>query len=224
MKKGILIGLIIIGLYACSPVYLPNHINTPLLTRQGELNANLNVGISGFNPQISYAITDQLSVMANGSFVSFQNDGNTYPYRLIDLALGYNKPIWNNGIFETYTGFSNGQSYGTFFYDQSPDNDAVDYKANIQRLFLQPAFGFRSQVFDMVLANRLILHKVRANGQYFYDGFTEPVLNMKLGYKAVKLTGQFGLSIPLSTNVSYSWVPYIFYIGLQVKLFKDYKK
>ena len=54
-------------LSSCSPAYIPNMVNTPLFSNQGEFEATVATGTSNFDAQLGYAITDHIAVIVNGS-------------------------------------------------------------------------------------------------------------------------------------------------------------
>jgi hypothetical protein len=58
----------VVYLTSCAPAYVPNALNTPLFNNKGEIHIAANTGISGFDPQLAYAVTDNIGVMVNGSF------------------------------------------------------------------------------------------------------------------------------------------------------------
>src|SRR3989339_701931 len=64
-----------IGLFSsCSPEYIPNMVNTPLFSNQGEFQATVATGTSNFDAQLGYAITDNIAIIANGSYADETND------------------------------------------------------------------------------------------------------------------------------------------------------
>lgn len=55
--------VIVIGLSSCAPAYVPNVINTRLLSNKGDTRLNVNSGFSGFDPQFAYALTDNTGIL-----------------------------------------------------------------------------------------------------------------------------------------------------------------
>jgi len=55
---------IILIINGCAPAYVPNVINTPLLSNKGEIQTSIHTGIAGFDPQFAYAITDHIGFMS----------------------------------------------------------------------------------------------------------------------------------------------------------------
>ena len=67
--KGFILTIILIS--SCTPPkYIPNVLNTPMLSNTGEIQASIHMAVSGFDPQLAIAITDNLGLMANGSFLN----------------------------------------------------------------------------------------------------------------------------------------------------------
>lgn len=60
----------IIILSSCSPVYIPNSINIPTLSKKGDISADLatNMFVTGINIKTAYALTDRYAFMLNGFF------------------------------------------------------------------------------------------------------------------------------------------------------------
>ncbi len=85
-----LLACIIILFHACAPAYVPDVINTPLLSNKDELQVSLNTGISGFDPQIAYAVTDHIGVMLNGSFTNRISDStdNYHKHTFVEVGSG----------------------------------------------------------------------------------------------------------------------------------------
>jgi phosphoserine phosphatase len=66
--------LILALLNSCATAYIPNTVNTPLLTNRKEFQAAIYAGTSGFDPQLTYAVSDHIGIMLNGSFANVTSD------------------------------------------------------------------------------------------------------------------------------------------------------
>lgn len=210
MKKQIFyFALGIVMLFsACNVAYIPNRHNVPLMQEKKDAS----ISISTTNLQGAYAVTDNIAVMGNVYFRenSWENnpDSNTtlnYDYQanrlLGELGVGYYKPLGENAVFELYGGGGLG-NIGFELKDSNPIYDR-EYKANIQKLFIQPDIGFKSQYFDFVFSTRFSLvnfHDVDttnysissldSDNLYNLDKqpflFLEPALTLRFGYKFIK--------------------------------------
>jgi hypothetical protein len=55
---------------SCSLAYIPNVVNTPMLSDRGDLKAAVAAGVSGVDFQLSGAVTDHIGLMLNGNFAA----------------------------------------------------------------------------------------------------------------------------------------------------------
>lgn len=216
---GLAIAAIII-LNSCASAYVPNTINSPMLSNKGEMQVSVNTGVSGFDPQFAYAITDHLGIMANASFDNRVSDttDNFHVHSFIELAPGYYTSFANVLRFEAYGGAGFGRTQG--LYDAQIWVSNAD--ARFLRLFVQPGIGLSTDFLDLSLVSRFCYVGLSQNGNFNGGLFIEPALDLKLGYKYVKLISEVGFSLPMAEQtIEFAWQPIIFSIGLQVDLFKD---
>lgn len=218
MKKTIIITIIfvlaIIILNSCAPLYVPNVVNTPMLTEEDDFNASIHLGTSGYDAQGAYAVTDNIAVMLNTSFISSTSDStdNFHKHFFIETGAGYYKPIGNYFLFDTYAGYGIGKinSY------QSADIFLSYANTYVHRFFIQPSFGFVSPYFEAALAPRTVMASVSQANVNQTGFFFEPTLVLKTGAPNFKATAQLGLSIMLNEyENSFNYQPFIFSIGLQ---------
>jgi hypothetical protein len=228
MKNNVFIGhltlfscLVIILFHSCAPAYIPNTINTPMLSNKGELQVALNSGVSGFDPQVSFAISDHVGIMANASFDNQTNDStdNFHRHAFMEAGAGYYTHLGNSGRFEVYGGMGLGNTQGQYNGIWWVSNA----NARLMRFFIQPGIGFSTPYADGGIATRMVAVNLHQD-EYTSTGlFFEPVLSARLGYKYVKLFIQGGLSFPLNSDqVEFEYQPLIFSVGLHINLFRDY--
>ena len=213
--------VILFFFYGCAPVYIPTVVNTPLLSEQGEFQATLNTGVSGFDPQFAYAITDHIGVMLNGSYTNRTNDtlNNFHKHLAVETGAGYYTKIGNNGRFEVFGGFG----YSRLKADYSNNLWISRSDLNSYKIFIQPAIGATTDIFDGSFATRFVRVKLFQDQLKYTGYFIEPVLTGKIGYKYVKFVVQVGVSIPVKSNeLVFSYQPFLFSIGIQTKL--NFKK
>ena len=209
----LLIFLIFIIFNACSPSYVPNVINTPLLSNKGELQLGIHTGLSGTDPQFAYAVTDNIGLMLNGSFANRTYDtvSNFHKHNFGELGVGYFTKFADNGIFEVFTGLGFGDLNAHF--KSGIFNSSA--QINTRRLFLQPAIGAKTNIFDGSFAPRLVILNLTQGTDNVTAVLLEPAITAKVGYKYVKAVFQFGLSLPLSSTGDFYYQPFLFSIGLQ---------
>lgn len=212
-KSAIAIYLLITVLSGCAPVYIPNVINTPLLSEKGNVNANINTGVSGIDPQVAVAVTDNIGIMLNGSFANRTSDSsaNFHQHNFVELGGGYYTKLGEQGRFEAFGGYGMG-SIKTEYYNNLWNSFA---DVNSQRIFVQPAIGATTEVFDGSFATRFVFVNLKQDNIRYNSLFFEPVLTAKMGYKYVKATCQLGLSFPINAPLQFDYQPFIISIGLQ---------
>jgi hypothetical protein len=228
MKKNVLkvsgIIMLLSGMVlfnGCAPAYVPNTVNMPMLSNKGELQVAVNTGVSGFDPQASYAITDHIGVMLNGSFDNQVSDStnNFHMHNFVEAAPGYYTKIGDYGRFEAFGGAGFGKTQG--FYDNALWSDHAD--AHFMRFFIQPGIGFSTDFVDGGLSTRVVLVNLNQNDNSSNGLFFEPALTLKLGYRYVKLVSQVGLSICLnSEDLEFDAQWMLFSVGLQADLWRNY--
>jgi hypothetical protein len=92
MRKYLLITnivLVILFVSCTPPVYLPNSLNTPLLKEKGETNIGYNASLGGDDIQISYAISKNIGLMANGTYYSHVFEDQYRKRKFGELGIGY---------------------------------------------------------------------------------------------------------------------------------------
>jgi hypothetical protein len=222
MKKSILIsfvaGIFLIYLNSCAPLYIPNVVNAPMLSEKNDLNAAINFGLSGTDVQTAYAITDNIGIMVNGSFMNETSDtinDNYHKHIFVEAGAGYYKTFGKFIQFETYGGYGIGRinSYQT----SGEFSSFADTYVN--RFFVQPAIGFKSNYFELAFAPRTICAFVSQENVSKTGLFIEPTLLLKAGSPMVKVVAQFGLSYMLNDySNSFNYEPFLFSFGLQFSL------
>ncbi len=212
--------ILLLWLGSCAPLYIPNRVNTPLLSHQGELQAGAFIGSAGFEPQASYAVTNHFGLLLNGSFTPGKAD-TTKDYsrnNFIELGLGYYRRLGERTRFELFTGYGFGNMYARY-----NNGYFTDYRdAAMQRVFIQPDIGFSTAVVDGGLAMRFVVVNARQGRLSITRSFLEPAVTLKAGFKYIKFVYQFGLSLPLNANDLMEQQPFVTSLGVQAYLFKGY--
>lgn len=101
--KSIISLMVGVVFTSCHMLYVPNSFNSPLLRNKGDGQINVATGISGFEVQTAYAITDNVGIMANGQVLkTTEHDTLKQQRTLFELGLGYTEKFSDNGIFEIF--------------------------------------------------------------------------------------------------------------------------
>lgn len=218
---GFLMGVASVLLFAfqaCAPAYIPNVVNAPLFSEEGEIVAKINSGISGFDPQVAYAVTDQIGVMVNGSFRSSQNEEveNYHRHAFGEIGVGYYKPLSEVARFEVFGGGGFGQVNANFTNSVFPALTNVSYL----RSFMQPTIGLVTNWSELSVSSRIVYVLMFQDQLRSGIPFIEPVVTMKLGYKQVKGVLQMGFSLPVTPwdEMGFEHQPFMFSMGLQFRV------
>ncbi|MCD4770265.1 MAG: hypothetical protein K8R35_08870 [Bacteroidales bacterium] len=207
----IFVVLIISG---CAPMYVPNVVNSPLLSNKGEVQTAIYGGTSGFDPQLAYAVTDNIGIMLNGSFQDQTSDttDNFHKHQFVELGAGYYKKISEIYRIEVFGGFGLGELQA---YDESSIFVShSDVTSN--RIFIQPAIGLTTKYADLGFASRFVVLNAKQGSIKSSRPFIEPTLSVRAGSKYVKAVFQLGYSVPLYYDNIYNinYQPLLFSIGL----------
>jgi hypothetical protein len=207
-------------MYSCTPAYIPNVVNTPLLTEQGDAKINANLGVSGQDFQGAYAVNDHFGLILNTSFYNsddIDSGGYYNQHNFVELGAGYFTPISKSGTVAFYGGAGFGKIHSNYSSNVSAFNN--DLQTRMLRLFIQPTIGIHTNVFEGALAGRVVLLNLMDLPQTSMDAFFEPTVTYKLGFKYFKLTMQTGLSVPITnTNLQYDYHPFMFSMGMELNL------
>ncbi|MDO9391747.1 MAG: hypothetical protein Q7U71_08240 [bacterium] len=215
------------ALIGCAPAYIPNAVNVPLLSNQGQFQGAVSVGSSGTDFQTSYALTSNLGLMANGSFYEGTLTDNA-DATVVDKTkriffeggAGYYTAFGSAGRFETYGGYGQGTSTYSNSYDFFGPQEVIA-TGNYRRFFIQPSIGTATDFFDAAISLRTCyvnFYQIKSGDlslDHNVDGiFMEPVITARLGYKHLKFMAQIGATIPLGQDVEMFWHPFLFNLGL----------
>lgn len=221
MKKIIIISLATIAalIYfnSCAPLYVPNVVNAPMLSEKNDINASLHFGLSGTDVQSAFALTDHIGIMVNGSYMNQTSDSadNYHKHILIEAGVGYFERLGKYGIFETYGGYGVGRINS---HQNSGDFSSFS-DTYVNRIFIQPSVGFKSNYFEFAFAPRTVWAFVSQGNVRKTGFFLEPTLVLKAGSPILKLVTQFGLSFLMnSSSSSFNYQPFLFSFGLQFRL------
>ncbi len=207
--------LAITTFYGCKPLYVPNVVNTPLFSNKNEFQAAIHFGTAGFDPQLAYAITNNIGIMANGSFEIFENNDTTltFPHKhsFGEMGIGYFTKLTSTQRFEVYGGYG----IGTIKYQIGDNSTPIEAKINTNRFFIQPAYGITMEHFDFSVASRIIWISGEGSVQKYNTSFWEPAVTVRAGGRNVKGVVQLGLSIPFQQIDYIEYEPILFSVGVQ---------
>lgn len=244
-KLLLLLGVASMLFGACTPTYLPNSVNTPLLGNKGEVAGNIQGTLNGWNAQVAVGATNHIGVMAAGQFKGGKISGSindstgtpvvreeNFRHYFVEGGAGWFGRIGNRFRYAAWLGAGYGQTKTLdFFIPNIVANGEIDYiRGQFVRGFVMPEIGYKSKIFDASFTPRIsYVHFV--NTERLDDGlkspdnfrnlFVEPVLTTRVGYNWVKLTSSIGASVPvmkLDPGEAFNLQPFIWTIGIQFNI------
>jgi hypothetical protein len=218
----LLTGLVIMWLWSCVPAYLPSVVNAPLLSEQHDVVIAGYSSTSGFDPQLAYAVTEEIGLMVNGSFRTTSSklvtDPTYYKRYYGEIGGGYYSVIGEFGRFEIFGGAGGGKVNGGFTNTIFAPHTDVFYAKG----FLQPSIGFVSSVIEVAFTPRFALVTMSQDALRSTAPFFEPALTFKTGYRHWKGVMQLGLSYPFVNQPEFDYQPFMFALGIQIRLGSDF--
>jgi len=213
------VGTLSILLQACNTAYVPNTVNVPLMRNANEARIYADPKI---NVQASYAITNEIGVMASAHIVTERtNDSNAAVIQRgsgsqYEAGIGYQKMLMQNVITsgdlvgEVYVG----GGFGSLRFDNVADNKS--YEVSATKIFLQPSLGFSHQYIEVAFTPRVVALMYGEPTTQYTDAeldikelpnrsmpmhwFIEPAITVRGGIQEVKLQFQIGQSFQLSST------------------------
>ncbi len=216
-------------LTGCASSYTPNAVSVPLLNNKYEYQGSIRAGVNGIDLQNTFAVTDQIAVMVNGSYSNDHSstEKDFHKHRFGELAIGYYKSIESEYFFECFAGFGSGK---TDILDQDGISKSIiiDEHSAYKRFFIQPNYGYRSGPYEWGLGIRAVyinFNKFKTTddeleGTRKKSFFIEPAFIFKYDMKYAKLTGQTGLNIPVvrRERMIFSTDVILFNFGIEIPL------
>lgn len=219
IRPLIFVGILYV-LQSCKPLYLPNPANVPMLTTEGEFNAQLSVGTSFLDGQFAFSPLDHFGVMAN---VSGHNSGPNSNHFLVEGGAGYyGSPDSGKLVLDFYGGFGIGSTRA----QETSLGTTTTAKGNFLRAFVQPSIGFCSSIVDAnfcIKGSFISMQEyVPVNSTVFTrhnNFFVEPLFTTKVGWKYFKVFGQIGFSIPM-VPLEFEYNPFLINLGFNINIGK----
>ncbi len=232
MKKT-LYFLSLVGLLAsCSPIYLPNSRNVPMLSKAGEVQGSVSFG-SGYNGQAAVAVTNNVAIMANGMFASNREgvSGNVNSYSLWEGGIGYYHNASNNFYFDFFGGFGKGRTYAkdSVFAIHPLTLNGYDKhisSGDFNRFFIQPSFGWKLKHFHGAIAYRISMVNFTSAenlGKPVSIGgtaaFFEPAFVAKFPFDKLVLNVQMGITTPINKgDLYFDYIPFTVSTGIGIRI------
>ncbi len=199
------LGIIIIYIQSCAPAYIPTKVNSPLLTKAGEVSFDMAVGSNGLEPQLAISVVDHIAIMANGCFSLSginEDEENYHNHVFGEGGVGFYTVVDDNVVVELYGGLGYGKT-NSLWHDRWPMSDSAQIKSTYYRYFIQPAVGLVNDYFDVGFTSRFSINQMNLDPNVIQtievndvEYFWEPAFTIRTGGK-LKFAIQIGASIPL---------------------------
>jgi hypothetical protein len=186
---------------ACnSHIYVPNTVNEPLLKEKYEFKGS----VSPSNLQASFAILNNIAIMANGQYVydfvdvddsdddELFTDDDTRG-GVIEGAVGFFKPLdpKKRMVLDVYAGYGKG-SFKTLAEGYNSNSGMLinDYllRSHFNKFFIQPGIGFAHPVIEAAFTSRfsiLKFHNLYAGSKAFENEPDRRINYLNIGAKTL---------------------------------------
>lgn len=220
-------GLLLIQT-ACAPVYVPNTRQTPLLDKKGELHAAVHTGTNGAHLQAAYAVSDRFGLVGGFSKSKNETEEDLSPdyhkHTLGELGVAYFRSLGRIGRLEALGGLGFGTAEAVDQYDFFGPQE-VRAEGSYNNIFLQGNIGLETGVIETGVAlrlNRVNFTQFETNSSTYNETegafFFEPALFGRLGWKNIKIEGQYGFSSPFDPEVAFDFQLWYFSLGIQFQI------
>ena len=226
MKKYLLVTSVVFVIFFASctpPVYLPNSINAPLLNEKGDASVGYNKLLEGNDLQISQAISENVGLMLNGSYLSESWSDNYRRHIFVEMGMGFFSHQDEGFAREIYAGAgwgSNSLKEAVLF-----GSEDARVSADYIRLFIQPNLGICKEGFEGGFGFRVCyinFYNINYSNIDFQRTkiLLEPVAFLRFGPPVFQIETQIGYSFnPFKNDLFVEFYDeYILSIGFKVGL------
>jgi hypothetical protein len=212
-------GLLLLSLLlACAPKYYSSNAqNVPLFTQQdeGTISASVNPELNRADARVAYAVSPVLALQANGAVYFPQDDsaGDGGSGGLFEAGVGHYRVLPHDMVLEVWALGAYGGVENHFTFD---GGDGGKLNANLVRIAVQPALGYKSRWVEGALSSRMgMLNYFNIDGtlvqndgenqqRYLRDNhlqfLIEPALTLRGGPDVLKLEAQIGRSFNVTDD------------------------
>ncbi len=214
---GVAVLFLMMLVWSCTPtIYFPNSLNVPMLSEEGQLSASAAITANGFDPQMAYAITDNIGIMGNLQLAP-SSLGDYPSHYLGEVGVGYFVATSSIFRFEVF----GGGGYG-WINERVFDDEYLTPNTSMLRWFIQPTMGIGTDYFDFGFSARFVVPGFYEQGSAaLYTSFFEPAITIKAGKAPVKGFFQVGYAIPLGMGLLIGYQPTIVALGLELSLRRE---
>jgi hypothetical protein len=149
----LIVGIVLIVLGACAPLYIPTASHVPTFDSTGEVQAAAYIGLSGYDAQLAWSPYDGLALSGAFSYAPKDDSavlGVDHSHLYGELLGGYSGRLGKAFRFNLLAGYGSGHAtYRDFSYDStSPPPSWSDIGADFDRLMVQAYIEHQAQWRD----------------------------------------------------------------------------
>ncbi|MBN1408452.1 MAG: hypothetical protein JW956_11715 [Calditrichaceae bacterium] len=196
---------------SCAAVYVPNVAHTTFYEENGDLSVSGFVGSTGYDGQVSFAMTDNLYLYGAASYLkedSTNNENNDEDYlkhKYQEGAIGFYHCMGSSGRYTMHMGMGHGESEAYDSYVFFGDNELMA-KGKYRKYFFQSALGMSKDIVDLggaIRYNYVDFYKFSTTSEnipgveHIFNQFIEPSFFVRVGYKYIKWHFQYSVAIGL---------------------------
>ncbi len=212
---------------ACTPVYIPNVSNTAFYDNSGDISASAFLGTSGFDGQLSYALSDHIYLHSGGSF--FYDDSNRQEredyikHYYYEGALGYYTDFASKGKTTFHIGIGRGVTEAVSIFEFIDYNE-IPITGKYLKYFFQSTMGLSTNIVDFggcVRYNYVEFYRYTYREENYrtdvYNHFIEPAVFIRAGWKSFRYHAQISYILGLRNESPFNYDFLRFSVGFSFK-------
>lgn len=214
MRLSIFKILVIISsaiiLSSCATVYVPNVAHTTFYEESGDLSVSGFAGTTGFDGQVSAAITNNIYLYGAAAFMdkdsTTEMDDDYLDHSYQEGAIGFYHVMGTSGRYTMHMGYGQGKAEAVDNYNSLFGEQTIFAKGDYHKYFFQSALGMSKNVVDLGGAIRYCyvnFDKFNPDVEDIepvknvYNHFIEPTFFVRVGYKYIKWHFQYSFAFGL---------------------------
>ena len=202
---------------SCAAVYVPNVAHTTFYEEGGDLSVSGFVGTTGYDGQVSAAITNNLYLYGAASYL--KEDSTSYEdedylkHNYQEGAIGFYHCMGSSGRYTMHMGMGHGEAEAYDRYEFFGENK-VTADGKYRKYFFQCALGMSKDIVDLggsIRYSYVDFYKFNSNREdygtveHIFNHFLEPSFFVRVGYKYIKWHFQYSLAFGLKDESPFDY-------------------
>ncbi|MEJ2053713.1 MAG: hypothetical protein P8X42_07310 [Calditrichaceae bacterium] len=200
--------------YSCAAVYIPNVAHTTFYEGSGDLSISGFTGSTGFDGQISYAVTDNMYLYGAAAYLNedstLENNDDFLNHSYQEGAIGYYHVMGNSGRYTMHMGYGQGEAEAIDRYIFF-GNQELKALGKYRKYFFQSCLGMSNNIVDFggaIRYNYVDFYEFSSSNEtreHIFNHFIEPTFFVRLGYKYIKWHFQYSLTLGLRDDSPFDY-------------------